>query len=153
MQLRRVVPGIETVGNGVGEVSLSRQVRPNGKAVARAVVIFTALSIMCAQGEKDRRGRADLPEIVTLCQILFGSLVAATVLVGHEKVAEIDVEIRLVRPDIGQRLAINIGAGVFVEVRIGSQRKGEAAAGRSRGVKSVFRTVENCTSPASRQRN
>ena len=132
------VPGIKPVGHRIRKVAFAHQVRPDRQAVVRSVVIFAAFAIVGAQREKDRHGTTDLPEIVALRQILPGRLVAGGMLVGHEEVAEIDVEIGLVGPDVGQSPAIHVRAGVLIQMRIRRQGEGEAAARRPRRVKGVF---------------
>ena len=96
---------------------------------------------MRAKSEEQRRGSANLSEIKPLRQILSRRLVARRVLVGHEEVAEINVKIRLVGADVGERLEINFRAGMLVQMRIRCHGEGETAARRTRGVKGKFRAV------------
>ena len=85
--------------------------------------------------------RADLAEVVALGEVLLGRFVARGVLVGHEEVAQVDVEIGLGGPDVGEGLEIDLRRGAFVQVGIGGEGEGEFAAGRAGGVEGEFRTV------------
>ena len=52
--------------------------------------------------EREKQWRTNLAEIKPLREILPRGLVARGVLVGHEQVAEINVEIRCVGADVGE---------------------------------------------------
>ena len=95
--LRRVA-GVEAVGNGIREIPLPHHVRPDGQAVGVAAAPARAFAVVVAQHEEQRRGTAELAEVVPLGEILPGGVLAVVVLLGHERVAEVDVEIRARRP-------------------------------------------------------
>ena len=89
---------------------------------------------MHAQREKERNGRTDLSEIKPLRQILPRRFVARSVFVGHKQVAEINVKVRLVGADVGERLLIHCRAGVLIQMHVRRHGKSKTAASRTRGV-------------------
>ena len=52
---------------------------------------------MIAKSEEQRSGASDPPEVVPLGEILPGGILAAVVLLGHEGITEVDVEVRRIR--------------------------------------------------------
>ena len=92
-----------------------------------------------------------LAEVVPLREILSGGVVAVRVFLGHEGVAEIDVEIRLVGQRVGEGVLIDGGLGVFVEMRIRSDGEGERTARRAGGVECELGAVSRAPSEIGRR--
>ena len=60
-------------------------------------------------------------------------------LFAHKRVAEVDVEIRLVGERVGEGFLVEVRVGVGVEVRVRRDREREGFARRLRGLKRKFR--------------
>ena len=101
---------VEAVGHGVGEIPLPHRVGPDGQAVRRAARYRAAFAVVVAQHEEQRRRVADQAEVVPLGEVLPGGRLAAGVLLGHEGVAEVDVEIGRIGQGVGQCVPVEAGS-------------------------------------------
>ncbi len=62
------------------------------------------------------------------------------VLVRHEEVAEVQMKVGMIRPDVRQGLTENVRTGVGIQMGVGCHRERERAPGGACGMKTVFRT-------------
>ena len=85
--------------------------------------------------------RSNLIEIKALREILPRCFLTRGVFIGHEQVAEINVEIRRIGVNVGECLLINFSAGMFIEVHIGGHGESERAARCAGGVERRFRRI------------
>ena len=128
------VAGVKRVRHRIGEIARALAPGPSGGTVGRTNVIARALAVVDTQGEQHRDAVADAAEVIPLRCVVPRRRIAIGVLVGHEQVAEVEVEIGAVGADIRQCALVNSGTGVLVEVRVGGEREGERGAGRAGGV-------------------
>ena len=138
--LRRI-PGIERIRHRIGKIPFTHRVRPYRQTVGSTATAARAFAIVIAQHTKQRRGLAKRPEKISLRKILFGRSLTIHVLFSHESVTQINVKIRLGGHCAGQRLLIDSGLGVLVEVRVGGDGEPESAAGWARRVKANLRAL------------
>ena len=96
---------------------------------------------MIAQHQEQRSRTAELAEVVPLRQVLPGGVLPIVVLLAHERVAQVDVEIGGVGQGIGQRPLIEFGADAIVEVRVGRDGEREGAIPRALRLEGGLRAV------------
>ena len=139
---RRRIPAEEGIGHGRGEVGLACQQIPGGNVVqlvgggAEEVAVFR---LMIPEGEEIGDAVAEEFELIAqedgavvqqaLVQLAGGELATPDGrdavgkgllhLVGHEDVAEVDVEVGAVGGDVGHRTIQQALVGVHIQMRIG----------------------------------
>jgi len=116
-------------------MAFAHQVRPDGEGFP--IASAGAFAVVISQREEQGRGGAELAEIEALRKVLLGGGFARGVLLGHERVAQVDVEIRFVGKRVGERLLVNGGIGVPVQMGIRRDRESERAVRRARGMESA----------------
>ncbi len=90
------------------------------------------LAIMIPEGQVDRHRAAGQTEVVALGHVLPRGVLVGGVFLGHERVAEIDQEVRPIGDDVRQRVDVDPRIAVAVEVRIRLKVERERIAGRTR---------------------
>ena len=69
-----------------------------------------------------------------------GRFIPIGMLVGHEKIAEIEVKVGLIGQDIGERSLIHGRAGVFIQMDICREGEAKSATRWSSGVEGIVLT-------------
>ena len=94
---------------------------------------------MIAEHEENRRAVPKEAEVKPLREILRRGEFEVGVFVGHERVAEVEVKVRLRGERVGERLFVNLRLGREVEMRVRLHGERERAAHRARRVKTALR--------------
>jgi len=110
-----VIPSVRR--ERLGKAAPAHRPRPRREVVRRAVEITPALTVVVADDEMHRH--AEQVEVAPLVKKLLRGDGAVCELLGHEGVAEINVERRLVRRRTLQRALVELPVRALVEMRIG----------------------------------
>ncbi len=130
------VARVEVVGGRVQVESLPCALRPGGEVVALPLEEVAELAVVIAIDQEERDGVRRTPEVGALVEVpredrgLVGRRLDSgrerrRVLLAHERVAEIEVEVAGVGEDVVEGAVVEIEVRVLVQVRVGLQRETE----------------------------
>ena len=141
-----VVAAVEGIGRRVSKVGTPAGVGPGREVVEIGLAQIAHLTLVVAGDEEERQAGPQGGKVVALEGVpgLHGRQVGRPrnhgrerggVLLRHEGIAEVEVEVGCVEPDVLERDPIASDVRVLVEMGVGLNREDEGLAGRARSLK------------------